>query len=107
MDLLRPYEEMSALAAAMAEAARGERWDELARLEARVAGLRDALASVPPPALDAAQRTRKANLIRLILDNDAEVRRHTAPWMEHVRAFLAAGARGRDLRRAYGPGLRG
>ncbi|GAB4174362.1 MAG: hypothetical protein OHK0026_06770 [Rhodocyclaceae bacterium] len=107
MDALRPYEEMNALSTAMVEAASAERWEELAALEKRVARLRDALLAMPSPALDAPQRLRKADLIRSILANDAEVRRHTEPWMEQVRAFLGAASRGRDLRRAYGAGLPG
>lgn len=104
---LRAYEQMHAISAAMAEAARAQRWDRLAELEAGVARLRDALAAASPVALGPQERDAKARLIRGILENDAEVRRHTEPWMEHVCAFLAAGARGRDLRRAYGAALPG
>ena len=41
-------------------------------------------------------------VIQRILDDDAEIRRHTEPWMEQVRRFLG-GRNSRDrVERAYG-----
>jgi flagellar protein FliT len=40
-------------------------------------------------------------LIERILDDDAEIRRHTEPWMEHVRHLLGDNRRLRELQRAY------
>lgn len=104
---LQAYQRMHAISAAMAEAARAQRWDRLAELEAGIARLRETLAATAPGALDPQERAAKVRLIHAILENDAEVRRHTEPWMDHVRAFLAAGARDRELRRAYGAGMTG
>jgi flagellar protein FliT len=53
------------------------------------------------PASDLACKRR---LIERILENDAEVRRHTEPWMEHVRQFLGNGVRRRDVEKAYAAG---
>jgi flagellar protein FliT len=47
---------------------------------------------------------RKRSLIQRILEDDAEVRRHTEPWMEHVRQFLGDGLRRRDVEKAYAAG---
>ncbi|MBZ0127186.1 MAG: flagellar protein FliT, partial [Rhodocyclaceae bacterium] len=49
-----------------------------------------------------AEKTRKRDLIHRILADDAEVRRHTQPWMEQVKQFLGGSARERSVRRAYG-----
>lgn len=104
MNPLAHYERMDALSGAMVRAAQAQDWDRLADLEHEVAALRDALAlrDVPPDSLSALERTRKVALIHRILDNDAEVRRHTEPWMEHVRRLLAGAHATRSVARAYG-----
>jgi flagellar protein FliT len=86
------YEEMSLLSCRMVEAARARDWNCLLDLERDIASLRKTLISVPEdrnqPITDL---TRKRHLIQCILDDDAEVRRHTEPWMEHLRQFLDDG----------------
>jgi flagellar protein FliT len=88
------YEEISALSARMVEAARRGDWDGLVDLERHVATLRDGLVAEAAPvqtdspeAIPEAARVRV--LIQQILDDDAEVRRHTEPWMEQVRLLLS------------------
>lgn len=99
------YEEMSLLSARMVEAARASEWDELIELERGVTGLRNTLMATPEdrnaPATDL---ERKRSLIRRILEDDAEVRRHTEPWMEHVRKYLGNSTRRRDVEKAYAAG---
>jgi flagellar protein FliT len=99
------YEEMSQLSSRMVDAARAGEWDSLIELEHDVTGLRNTLMAIPDdgnsPAGDIA---RKRSLIQRILDDDAEVRRHTEPWMEHVRQFLGDGLRRRDVEKAYAAG---
>lgn len=103
MSVLSLYESMRSLSAQMAEAAHACDWERLVVLERDCAGLARRLEAhgetVP---LSEHERVRKIALIRQILADDAEVRRHTEPWMEQVKLFLGAGARGRDLRRTYG-----
>lgn len=99
------YEQMCALSARMVEAARASDWDNLVTLEHAVAGLRDTLmreagGGTPDPR----DAERKRELIQQILRDDAEVRRHTEPWMEQVRRFLSGGARKRQVDQAYGTG---
>lgn len=96
------YETMSALSAQMVAAAAAGDWGRLVALEKDCAGLARHLQDVEPPALSAEERGRKAELIRRILADDAEVRRHTEPWMEHVRQLLGGAARERKVRDAYG-----
>ncbi|MBX3648535.1 MAG: flagellar protein FliT [Rhodocyclaceae bacterium] len=103
MNPLALYESMSALSAQMVEAAAACDWDKLTMLEKDCAGLASALESSDEPVrLSDAERARKGNLIRRILADDAEVRRHAEPWMEQVKLFLGGGVRERTVRRAYG-----
>lgn len=103
MSALAAYESMGTIAAQMAAAAAACDWDRLVALERDCAGLaRHLEAQADTAPLTADERARKATLIRQILADDAEVRRHTEPWMEQVKGFLGAGSRQRDLQRTYG-----
>ena len=96
------YEEMSLLSSRMVLAARASAWDSLAELEQRVAALRDGLLAAAEEGNAAAiDVARKHHLIQRILDDDAEVRRHTEPWMEHLCQFLGDSTRRRDILKAY------
>jgi flagellar protein FliT len=99
------YEQMCALSNRMVEAARANDWESLVDLEHAVAGLRETLTKdagndMPDPR----EAEVKRAMIQRILKDDAEVRRHTEPWMEHVRRFLNGDARKRQVDRAYGAG---
>lgn len=96
------YETMSSLSAQMADAARANDWDRLVALEKDCAGLARHLQRVEPLPLTPEERRRKVELVHRILADDAEVRRHTEPWMEHVKQFLGGTARERKVRDAYG-----
>lgn len=99
------YEEMSVLSSRMVEAARASDWDNLIELEHGVTSLRNALMATPDEGSAAgADLDRKRNLIQRILDDDAEIRRHTEPWMEHVRQYLGDSTRRRDVEKAYAAG---
>ena len=98
---LELYEEICALSERMVGAAQRGEWDELVDLEQRVAALRDRLLQAEDDSLTSIDASRKRALIQRILDDDAEVRRHTEPWMEHVRKFLGAGAQARRVNEAY------
>ncbi len=101
---IETYKEMSALSARMVEAARLQDWEALVSLEQTVSALRDSLMNDDDPnaALSVADKALKASIIQRILDDDAEVRRHTEPWMEHVRQFLGGNAKRQQVERAYG-----
>lgn len=103
MSALAMYESMREISAQMAQAAGACEWERLVALESDCAGLARRLEAQGGAApLTAEERVRKAALIRQILADDAEVRRHTEPWMEQVKCFLGAGTRQRDLQRTYG-----
>lgn len=97
------YQQISTLSTQMVEAARAGDWDNLVVLERAVVVLRDALMTDDDNgALSEQDLELKAQLIQRILDNDAEVRRHTEPWMEHLRQFLGGASKRRQVERAYG-----
>lgn len=100
------YEQMCALSSRMVEAARAHDWEQLIDLERSVSDLRQALLTQPDHNLQGPplELERKRDLIQRILRDDAEVRRHTEPWMEQVRRFLSGDARKRRIDRAYGAG---
>ncbi len=101
------YEEMSRLSSRMAAAARASDWEHLIELERTIRSLRDALLAIADEDSEAAtDLARKHGLIQRILEDDAEVRRHTEPWMERILYFLGDGGphRGPHLAPAANPG---
>lgn len=85
------YEQMCALSTRMVEAAKDNDWEALVALEGSVSSLRDTLlANEDSGSLSATERDQKAALIQRILEDDAEIRRHTEPWMEHLRQYLGS-----------------
>lgn len=99
------YEEMSLLSSRMVEAARAGDWDNLIELEHGVASLRATLMATPEDSSAlATDLDRRRSLIQRILEDDAEVRRHTEPWMELVRKYLGDSVRRRDVEKAYAAG---
>jgi flagellar protein FliT len=99
------YEQMCALSARMVEAAKASDWDRLIDLEHKVASLRETLMQEESAVTGSpTEAERKRDLIQRILRDDAEVRRHTEPWMEQVRRFLSGGARKQQVDKAYGAG---
>ena len=99
------YEQMCALSTRMVEAARANDWERLIDLEHSVASLRDTLTKeAESGSTDPRDAERKRDMIQRILKDDAEVRRHTEPWMEQVRRFLSGDVRKRQVDQAYGAG---
>lgn len=97
------YKEICALSARMVEAARANDWDKLVDLERHVAHLRDSLIGDDEASdLSGHEIDLKRGLIQRILDDDAEIRRYTEPWMEQVRRFLGGRSSRERVERAYG-----
>jgi flagellar protein FliT len=102
---LEIYEQMCALSTRMVEAARANDWERLIDLERSVASLRKTLLTESENGAGNPQESeRKRELIQRILRDDAEVRRHTEPWMEQVRRFLTGNLRKQQIDQAYGAG---
>ena len=97
------YEEMNLLSSRMAAAARASDWEQLIELECGIRSLRDALLAISDDGNEAAtDLARKHSLIQRILDDDAEVRRHTEPWMERIFYFLGNGSPRHELQQTSG-----
>ncbi|NJD33783.1 MAG: flagellar protein FliT [Betaproteobacteria bacterium] len=90
---------MNLLSSRMAAAARASDWEQLIELEQGIRTLRDALLATSDDAATT-DLARKHSLIQRILDDDAEVRRHTEPWMERIFCFLGNAWPRREPRRA-------
>lgn len=91
MTSLPLLEDMGRISDRMVEAARANDWDQLVALEQNVARLRERIADNDEHcsvAVGQGERARKLALIRHILANDAEVRRHVEPRMEQIRIYL-------------------
>jgi len=99
---LSTYESVSDLTGAMLLAARAADWDKLVALEKHCAGLIKQLrAAAGADTGDAATRVRKAQIIRKVLADDAEIRKLTTPRLAQLRGMLASAARSNKLARAY------
>lgn len=102
---IETYKEICALSAQMVDAARANDWERLVDLERGVASLRDGLTGDDDNySLSMQELDLKHGLIQRILDDDAEIRRHTEPWMEQVRRFLGGRSTRDRVERAYGSG---
>jgi flagellar protein FliT len=97
------YEAIAAISARMLAAARRASWNELTGLQDEyrmlIEGLRHAETTLP---LDDAGRSRKCDLLRRILADDAAIRDLEAPSMARLSARLAAGRSTRMLKELYG-----
>ena len=95
-------EEMSALSMRMVEAAHAHDWERLVGLEKSVTALRSKLPKEEDnAALSQSELNHKRELIQGILENDANVRTCTEPWMEQLRKFLGNGNRRQRMKTAY------
>lgn len=99
------FEEIRSVTSSMVEAARNNDWEQLVKLERRVATLRDELLK-SGTTMEAGGvlpgNERKRQLIEQIFEDDARIRRHVEPWMLHVREFLGGQRQRRKVQAAYG-----
>jgi len=104
-DVCVAYERVAGLTAAMLEAARAEQWDLLLQLEDECRVVFSGLTAASGTSLSTpdAQR-RKAELIRQVLADDAEIRRLVEPWVAELGQWLGANTSNHRLRDTYSPG---
>ena len=108
-NILETYDAMAVTSAQMVVAARNADWDRLIALERDCGALVAALKRVdePVPRPDAGHVKRKVALIRKVLADDAEIRRHTEPWMARLQVYLGSARREQRLLHAYEGGCAG
>jgi len=96
------YEEVSRLTGQMLRAARESKWDLLIALEKDCASkfthLRTDNADQPQ---DAAFQRRKAELIRGMLDDDAQIRMLVEPWLNKLSGLMISTRQQSRLHQVY------
>jgi flagellar protein FliT len=101
-DIVDTYETMAVITAQMLRAANDNDWDRLALLEQQCAlHVRQLKESEPQP-LAGAQRVKKIDAIRRMLDADRQIRDLTTPWMAKLSAMIGNTSTERRVARAYG-----
>ncbi|MEI6732367.1 MAG: flagellar protein FliT [Comamonadaceae bacterium] len=100
--VLEIYGSLSNKTSEMVDSARQGDWDRLVELEHEYSALIERLqrTDTDPPA-NAGFRDRKVSLIRKVLADDAEIRRHTEPWMNQLDSYLGSARQNLQLQRAY------
>lgn len=103
--IIAAYEAILAITGQMLEAARNDDWDRLVALEKDCKKLVDELiAGSGSQPLSSQFQRRKAEIIRKVLADDAEIRNITEPWMAQLQHILGSAGQEKRLRQAYGPG---
>ena len=101
--VLEIYEEIAALTGRMLAAARGAQWDALVALERNCSALFSRLVELDDGS--AARGTefqrRKAEIIRKLLDDDAQIRVLVEPWLAELPDLLSLTVRRHQLGKAY------
>jgi flagellar protein FliT len=101
--IIAHYESISNATAEMLEAARRNDWDGVVAAErdcARIIEKLKELGDLAPR--DPSLRHRKAEIIRKVLADDAEVRYLTEPWLRQLEGYLRSSGTSKKLGHAYG-----
>jgi len=106
--IITTYETILAITGQMLEAARNDDWDRLVALEQDCKKLVERLiADNTGQPLSSQFQERKAEIIRKVLADDAEIRNITQPWMAQLQNILGSASRERKLSQAYVSGSSG
>ncbi len=99
---LSHYEAVASASADMLAAAQRQDWDALVSAERRCAGIISLIKAGGGEArLDAASQRRKAEIIRRVLAEDAEIRRLIDPRMRELERLLTGAATRQRVNNAY------
>lgn len=102
-EVLSVYEAMAGITEQMVQAATDADWERLGALEQQCSDhVRRLQQSEAPLALAGAQRARKVEAIRKMLDDDRKIRDLTMPWMAKLSTLISSAGAGRRVARAYG-----
>jgi flagellar protein FliT len=92
--LIERYQEVARLSGEMLAAAHREDWEEVARLETRcrilIGQLKRAALSEP---LSPAEQHRRIELLRDILQDDAQIRMQAEPWLLELERLIGMAPR--------------
>ena len=96
------YEDILATTRKMLVAAQNSEWDKLIQLEQECKRLTNELINnEQEPILNHEQQQKKLEIIHQVLDDDAQIRSITEPWMEKLQDILCTSERKRNLQQAY------
>lgn len=96
------YEAILATTGKMLVAAQNNEWDELVSLEKECRQLTEILIKKNlEPILDKELLQKKVKIIHQILDENAQVRALTEPWVARLQDILNTNGRTRNLQQAY------
>jgi flagellar protein FliT len=101
-EVLSVYATMASLTEQMVRAASASDWDALVELEQRVAVHVQALRAQPQQPMQGAERERKIELIRQMLNADRQIRDLTMPWMAQLSKLISSTGTERRVVNAYG-----
>lgn len=102
-DVIRNYESLSSLTARMRDAAANGEWETLISLEQQCSRHVDAMKPADiATTLDEYSRRRKIELIKKILDDDADIRSRTQAWMAQLQRLIQSGQQEQRLHSVYG-----
>jgi len=102
-DVLSVYAAMADLTEQMVQAASRSDWDALVQLEQRCAAHVQALREQEPQQpMEGADRERKIEFIRQMLNADRKIRDLTMPWMARLSQLINATGTERRVLNAYG-----
>jgi flagellar protein FliT len=102
-DILSVYAAMADLTGQMVQAATRSDWDTLVLLEQRCAAHVQALREQEPQQpMRGAERERKIELIRQMLNADRQIRDLTMPWMAQLSKLINSTGAERRVVNAYG-----
>jgi flagellar protein FliT len=98
------YKAILATTGKMLAAAQNKEWDKLVSLEQECRQLTEMLIKEnPEPILDKELLQNKIRIIHQILDDDAQIRAITEPWVIRLQDILSVNGRTRSLQQAYQP----
>jgi len=96
------YNAILATTGKMLVAARNNQWDELVSLEQECKQLTKMLTKEElGTILDKELLQKKVSIIHQILDDDAQIREITEPWMSRLQEMLNSNKHTRNLQQAY------
>ncbi len=100
-EMLNTYETLTELTGVMLDAARHGEWDHLAELEQRCRGHVSTLMQATPVTLNESEQRARIASIRVILQNDAEIRALAEPRLNELQQRLHVIRAGRRGTQAY------
>lgn len=102
--LITTYERILAITDAMLAAARRDDWDQVSALERDCRGEVDSLIALGDdgPVLNRPLRERKVEIVRMVLADDAEIRRIAEPRLAELGKLISHTGNQRRLLHSYG-----